>query len=174
MSGVDRRTFIKRSAAGVAGAAAIGALGAGPAAAATGWRPRRGGHRAGERVGRCGGRHIRPGTRQVRVMVGSRGRPPRCRLGASHPRAEEPDGASRLTASELHSPTIEQGGSTCHHREAPASRRTPWPTTPTCTRSSAPTIRRPSPSSPTSSRSVSAGGPNFFEFGDDVTYAIHQ
>ena len=34
MSEVSRRTFIKRSAAGVAGAAAIGALSTGPAAAA--------------------------------------------------------------------------------------------------------------------------------------------
>ena len=72
-------------------------------------------------------------------------------------------------------PPNEQGGSSCHRTvKHPESRRTPWPTTPTCTRSSARTSRTPSRSSRTSSRcEYPPGGPNFFEFGDDVTYEIH-
>jgi anaerobic selenocysteine-containing dehydrogenase len=73
MSGVDRRTFIKRSAAGVAGAAAIGALGAGPAAAATRLASRDGGDTEPESAsGDAVVAYIRPGTREVRVMVGDR------------------------------------------------------------------------------------------------------
>jgi hypothetical protein len=74
MSEVTRRTFIKRSAAGVAGAAAIGALGTGPAAAATrlashtGDEPDAGASASGDAVVA----YIRPGTREVRVMVGER------------------------------------------------------------------------------------------------------
>jgi hypothetical protein len=73
MSEVDRRTFIKRSAAGVAGAAAVGALGAGPAAAAT-----RLGAKAGDDSEQAKPSadpvvaYIRPGTREVRVMVGDK------------------------------------------------------------------------------------------------------
>jgi anaerobic selenocysteine-containing dehydrogenase len=71
MSEVSRRTFIKRSAAGVAGAAAIGALGAGPAAAAT----RLGAHAdAGADTAATSDEavvaYVRPGTREVRVMKG--------------------------------------------------------------------------------------------------------
>ena len=56
----------------------------------------------------------------------------------------------------------------------PKSARTRSPTTPTPTRSSAPTSRTPSRSSPTTSRCRRpAGGPNFFEFGDDVLYSIY-
>jgi hypothetical protein len=73
MSEVSRRTFIKRSAAGVAGAAAIGALGAGPASAAT---------RLASHADADAGpdseatsddavvAYVRPGTREVRVMKG--------------------------------------------------------------------------------------------------------
>jgi anaerobic selenocysteine-containing dehydrogenase len=71
MSEVSRRTFIKRSAAGVAGAAAIGALGAGPAAAAT----RLGAHAdAGADTAATSDEAVvaygRPGTREVRMMKG--------------------------------------------------------------------------------------------------------
>ena len=73
MSEVSRRTFIKRSAAGVAGAAAIGALGAGPASAAT----RLASHAsadtdAGATSDEAVVAYIRPGTREVRVMQGER------------------------------------------------------------------------------------------------------
>jgi anaerobic selenocysteine-containing dehydrogenase len=73
MSEVDRRTFIKRSAAGAAGAAAIGALGAGPAAAAT--RPASGAGDDSEPETASGDTvvaYLRPGTGEVRVMVGDR------------------------------------------------------------------------------------------------------
>ena len=54
------------------------------------------------------------------------------------------------------------------------SRRTRSPTAPTCTRSSARTRPTPSRSSPTTCPLQGpAGGPNFYEFGDDVLYEIH-
>jgi hypothetical protein len=71
MSEVSRRSFIKRSAAGVAGAAAIGALGAGPASAAT--------NLASHTDADTGAvatsdeavvAYVRPGSREVRVMKG--------------------------------------------------------------------------------------------------------
>ena len=74
MSEVTRRTFIKRSAAGVAGAAAIGALATGPAAAATRLASHApddadaGASTSGDAVVA----YIRPGSREVRVMVGER------------------------------------------------------------------------------------------------------
>jgi hypothetical protein len=54
------------------------------------------------------------------------------------------------------------------HREAPRSRRTRSPTTPTCTRSS-----RRTPDTGTIIANFipfqnPQGGPNFYEFGDDV------
>ena len=73
MSGVDRRTFIKRSAAGVAGAAAIGALGTGSAAAATRLTSRAGHDPEPQSASDDAVvAYIRPGTREVRVMVGER------------------------------------------------------------------------------------------------------
>jgi hypothetical protein len=73
MSEVDRRTFIKRSAAGVAGVAAVGALGTGTAAAATRLAARAGDASEPENAsGDAVVAYIRPGTREVRVMVGDR------------------------------------------------------------------------------------------------------
>jgi hypothetical protein len=71
MSEVSRRTFIKRSAAGVAGAAAVGALGAGTASAAT----RLASHSdantdAGTTSDEAVVAYVRPGSREVRVMKG--------------------------------------------------------------------------------------------------------
>ena len=69
MSEVSRRTFIKRSAAGVAGAAAVGALGAGPASAAT----RLASHADADAVTTSDDAvvaYVRPGSREVRVMKG--------------------------------------------------------------------------------------------------------
>ena len=69
----------------------------------------------------------------------------------------------------------ERRWSRCHRTvKHPRSARTRSPTTPTSTRSSAPTSR-------TRSRSSAnfvplqdpPGGPNFFEFGDDVLYSIY-
>jgi hypothetical protein len=72
MSEVDRRTFIKRSAAGVAGAAAIGALGAGPAAAATRLASKAGDDSEPAKASDPVVAYIRPGSREVRVMVGDK------------------------------------------------------------------------------------------------------
>ena len=71
MSEVSRRTFIRRSAAGVAGAAAIGALGVGPASAAT----RLASHADADADAVATSddavvAYVRPGTREVRVMKG--------------------------------------------------------------------------------------------------------
>ena len=69
MSEVSRRAFIKRSAAGVAGAAAIGALGAGPAAAANKLASHAdaGSDATSDEAVVA---YVRPGTREVRVMKG--------------------------------------------------------------------------------------------------------
>jgi anaerobic selenocysteine-containing dehydrogenase len=71
MSEVSRRSFIKRSAAGVAGAAAIGALGTGPASAAS----RLASHTGADADAVATSddavvAYVRPGTREVRVMKG--------------------------------------------------------------------------------------------------------
>jgi len=71
MSEVSRRTFIKRSAAGVAGAAAIGALGAGPASAATRLASHVDAGADSEATSNDAVvAYVRPGTREVRVMKG--------------------------------------------------------------------------------------------------------
>ena len=99
----------------------------------------------------------------------------RRQVRADHPRRRrEPCGRHRPRLGDL---VGAQGGTglpcprTAKRRRSP---RTPSPTTLTSTRSSARTARHRSRSSRTSSRCQNPqGGPNFFEFGDDVLYEIH-
>jgi hypothetical protein len=72
MSELDRRTFIKRSAAVGAGVAAVGAMGAGPAAAASRLADAAEDAEPQAASGDAVVAYIRPGTREVRVMVGER------------------------------------------------------------------------------------------------------
>ena len=59
------------------------------------------------------------------------------------------------------------------HREAPEISKDPVADNTDMYAFVSPESRTRSRSSPTTSRSKPSGGPNFFEFGDDVLYAIH-